>query len=544
MFYNFSMAKKRDKIIKESPWIPFQYPIFKMLWIASVVSGIGTWMQDVGAAWLMTSLTTNPLMVASVQAVTSFSVFLFILPAGALADIIDKRRYLIVLQAALMFIAAIFALLTFFGKIVPSLLLFLTFILGMGGALSFPAWQVLMAEMVPAKHLPSAVALTGLSINISRAIGPAIAGFMIAALGPAAVFAFNSVSFFGIILTLYLWRHPFRESPLPAERFYGAMRAGLRYLWGSPSLQILLIKSCAFFVFASSVWALLPLIARVHLQKGAMGYGILFALLGLGAVFGTMFLPYFREKFNCDQRVLLGSICFALNAVILVLSKNFYLACGGMILGGVGWMMVLSTLTALVQQVVASWVRARSVSIFLAIFFGGMSVGSLLWGWIATHYSIPMALFVSAFGLIVANFLTYLLISGEQLIVDHTPSGQLPAPVLEAAPRFEEGPIMVTVEYTIDPEDMAQFTQAIRDLRRVRMRDGAFFWSLFKDIENPTKVVECFMIESWLEHLRQHERISVSDWEIQQKVSVFHKGKTRPRITHYVAQKLKKSKLK
>ncbi len=534
------MKKKHTKVAKESAWIPFQNPIFKMMWIASVVSSIGTWMQDVGAAWLMTSLTTNPLMVASVQAVTSFSIFLLTLPAGALADIIDRRQYLLVLQSALMTMAGLFALLTFLGKIDPMLLLFLTFCLGAGAALSFPAWQVLMAELVPVKHLPSAVALTGLSLNLSRAIGPALAGFIIAALGPAAVFALNSLSFFGIIVTLYKWKHPFRESPLPAERFYGAMRAGMRYLRGSPALQILLIKSCAFFVFASSVWALLPLVARIQLERGATGYGILFALLGIGAVIGTMFLPHFRQKFNCDQRVFLGSIGFAITGVVLAISKNFYISSGVMIIGGFGWMMVLSTLITLVQQVVASWVKARSVSIFLAIFFGGMALGSILWGWVASHFSIPFALLGAAFGLFLANFLTYLFISGEQLILDHTPSGHLPAPTIEEEPSYEEGPVMVTIEYIIGQSNIPSFTQAIQDLRQTRLRDGAFFWSLFKDIENPGKFVECFMIESWLEHLRQHERISVSDREIQEKVDSFHIGKTPPHISHFVAHKLKR----
>jgi MFS family permease len=534
------MSKRTTKTRKDSAWIPFQYPIFKMMWIASVVSSIGTWMQDVGAAWLMTSLTKDPFLVASVQAMTALAMFLLSLPAGALADILDRRRYLIVLQAGLMVVAGGLALITFLGKTSPEFLLVMTFLLGAGAALSFPAWMAFMSELVPSKHLPSAVTLTGVSINISRAIGPALAGFIIANAGPSAVFTLNSLSFFGIIIVLKGWQRPPKESSLPAERFYGAMRAGLRYTGGSPAFQIVLIKACAFFVFASGIWALLPLIARVKLQGGPIEYGVLLTLLGCGAVLGAMFLPYLRQKLNCDQRVLAGAIGFAITTFILSSTNNFYLACGAMLLGGIAWTSVLATLITLVQQVVSTWVRARAISIFFAIFFGGMSLGSFFWGWIATHYSISIALFCAAVGLFSSNILTYLFISGENLILDHTPTHHLPAPTVKEAPKHEEGPVMVTIEYTIERNDIPAFTQAIRDLRRIRLRNGAFFWSLFKDIENPKKFVECFMVESWLEHLRQHDRISVSDRETQEKVSSFHQGNTSPRITHFVAQKVKR----
>lgn len=392
-----------------------------------------------------------------------------------------------------------------------------------------------MSELVPSKHLPAAVTLTGVSLNLSRAIGPALAGIIIAAAGPSAVFALNSLSFFCIIIALIGWERAPSESPLPAERLYGAMRAGIRYVWGSPALQIVLIKSGAFFIFASGIWGLLPLVARVQLHCGPIGFGILLALLGLGAVLGALLLSRLRQKLTCDQLIFIGAIGFSVTTFILALSQNFYFACGAMILGGVGWICVLATLTTLVQQVVSAWVRARAISIFLTIFFGGMAIGSLLWGWMATHFTISIALSVAAVGLFCGNFLTYAFISGENLIQDHTPSQHLPAPTVEEEPRYEEGPVMVTVEYTIKRNDVETFTRSIKNLRRIRFRDGAFFWSLFKDIENPNKFVECFMVESWLEHLRQHERISISDKEIIEKVGSFHEGNLPPHVTHFVA---------
>ncbi|OJW50339.1 MAG: hypothetical protein BGO67_00215 [Alphaproteobacteria bacterium 41-28] len=533
----------KRKIKTDSALSPFRYPIFKMMWIASVVSSIGSWMHEVGAAWLMTFLTTQPLLVALVQGMTSFSIFLLVLPAGAIADIVDRRLYLIFLQTYMMIIAGILAVVTFLGGMTPNLLLFLTFCLGAGSALSAPTWLALMSELVPSKHLPAAVTLIGVNINLSRAIGPALGGAIIAAAGPAAVFAINALSFFGIIVSLFGWKSKSNESSLPAERFFGAMKASIRYVKGSPALQTILLKSCAFFVFASGVWSLLPLVARIQLHVGALGYGILFACLGLGAVIGAFLLPKLREHFNCDQLIFLGAIGFAVTTFIVAFTKGFYFACGAMVLGGVSWTAVLATLTTVVQQAVSTWVRARALSVFLAIFFGGMALGSVVWGGIASHSTISISLLLAAIGLILANFLTFVFTSGQK-ILDQTPSGSLPAPVVEEAPRYEEGPVLVTVEFYVKRNQIENFLQVMKSLRRIRMRDGAFFWNLFQDIEDRKKFIECFLIESWLEHLRQHERMSVSDQEIQDKAGSFHEGKDPPRVTHFIARELPRKRKK
>jgi len=533
---------KERKIITTSPWSPFQYPIFKILWISSTISNIGTWLHDVGAAWLMTILTNNPMWVALIQVATSLSIFLLALPGGALADILDRRIYLISLQTFMMTVAGALALTTFYGKTSPELLLFLTFFLGIGAALSTPTWLALMSELVPSTELPPAVTLVSLSINLSRAIGPALGGIIIAAAGPAAVFALNALSFFAIIISLFGWQRPPSESMLPAERLFGAMRAGIRYVRGSPAFQTLLLKSSAFFIFASSVWALLPLVARSTLHSGPMGYGVLFACFGSGAVLGTVILPKFREKLICDQLIVIGAMGFAVTTFILSLSSIFYFACGGMVLGGISWTLVLVTLTTLIQQVVSAWVRARALAIFLAVFFGGMAMGSILWGWIASHFTISLSLFVAALGLVIANFLTYVFTSGQQLITDLTPTGHLPAPLTEEKPKHGQGPVMVTIEYSIHQQQAEEFYLVMQELRLIRLREGAFFWALFQDIEERKKFVECFMVESWLDHLRQHERIAVTDRDIQQKASAYHQGKNPPRTTHFVAFDMPKKK--
>lgn len=527
-----------------SIWEPFKYPIFRMLWITSVLSNIGTWMHEVGAAWLMTTLTPNFLLVALVQATTALSVCLLALPAGALADILDKRRYLIILQCWMMMIATVLALLSFLGKISPELLLTFTFLLGMGTALNAPTWQATVPELVPPKDIYLAVMFNSLGVNLSRAIGPVLAGVTITMIGPWAVFSLNAVSFFGVIIALLYWHREPKENTLPAERMFGAMRAGIRYIKGAPALQRVLLKSSAFFVFASAAWALLPLIARVQLQSGSTGYGILLAMLGSGAVLGGFSLRRISYILNSDQRIFFSAFSFTLTLFTLSFFKNFYFACAALFLGGFAWITVISTLNTTAQQSVPSWVRARAMSSYLMIYFFGMAIGSVLWGWVAGHFSISIALCISGAGLIIANLFTYRLsLEGIQKL-DHTPTFDSPAPLGVQSPRHEQGPVMITVEYKVKQQNINKFSDAIGNLRIIRLREGAFFWTLFQDIDNPTRFVECFMVESWLEHLRFHERVSISDRKAQLAVSAFHEGDKRPQVTHFVAHEFGKKRIK
>jgi MFS family permease len=460
------------------------------------------------------------------------------IPAGALADILDKRRYLILLQAWMMIVAAILAIVSFMGKTTPQLLLFLTFCLSAGTALNAPTWQSIVSELVPSKNLVSAITLNSMGVNFSRTIGPAIAGLIIATLGPPAVFAINAVSFLGIIIALNCWKRDQPISTLPTERFIGAMRSGVRYVKGSPVLIKVLIKSGAIFVFISAIWALLPLIARNMLHQGPTGYGILLAMLGLGAVTGALTIQKIRNVFNLDKLIMSGSLIFAISMLTIPLFVNFYYTCGMVYLIGIAWLSVLSTLNAVVQQSVPSWVRARAISVYLMFFFGGMALGGVLWGFVTAHFTIAVALVSASVGLIFANMITYHWVLEGSLIYDHTPSMDLPAPSVEKELSHDEGPVMITVEYDVNPEDVAKFLLAIQDLRLTRLREGSFYWSIFNDIEQPKRFVECFMVESWLEHLRFHERVSISDRKIQAAVNLYHKGPARPQAIHYVACEL------
>ncbi len=521
---------------KQDDWPALRNPIYKMLWIASLASNIGTWMHEVGAAWLMLNLTSNPLWVSMIQAATTLSICLLALPAGALADIIDRRRYLIVLQGYMLVIAALLAILTFMGKMSPLSLLGLTFLLGSGAALSTPTWQSIIPEIVTAKELYSAIILNGVSFNLSRAIGPAIAGFIIAALGVGAVFAINAISFFAIIFALKKWKRQPNESNLPAERLLGAIRAGFRYVRSAPLLQQLMLKSSGFFFFASVVWALAPTTARFILKCGPGGYGVMLGCLGLGAVMGAIYVQQLRKKLTVDQIIFMGAIGFCIAAYLMAMVPVFIVGCVAMFIAGVSWISIMSTLNTRAQLSVSSWVRARALSMYLMIFYGSMALGSVTWGWIASHYSIRFALLIAAFGLVIVNLLTLRIKLENMQLLDHTPSKDSPAPTGEAEPKHDQGPIMITVEYHVKRENHQPFIEHIQELRRIRLREGAFYWSLFHDIEHHHRFVECFMVESWLEHLRYHERVSISDRKVQAKINAYHEGDKRPKVTHFFAE--------
>jgi MFS family permease/quinol monooxygenase YgiN len=523
------------------PWSPLKLGLFRLLWLATLVSNIGTWMHDVGAAWLMTSLAPTPLMVALVQTATTLPIFLLALPAGALSDIIDRRRYLIVLQCWLAGVAALLAILTLSGLTSAWILVLLTFALGIGTALMMPAWASLTPELVPRELLQPAIALNSMSINIARAIGPAIAGIIVAQTGPAVVFALNAVSFLGIIAVLLYWRRTPAVNPLPAERFCAALRTGIRFARHAPALQAALIKGFGFFLFASASWALLPLLARQEVVGGGpQTYGILMASVGVGAVAGAIALPRLRERLSSDQLIFGASLLYAITLLALASFKQWLPLAGVMILSGMAWIAILSSLQVAAQLAVPNWVRSRGLAVFMAVFMGGMAGGSLLWGHLAELTAIPIALMTAAVGLAITSMLTWpwRLSAIEQL--DWTPSMHWPTPVTAFEPENDRGPVMVTTEYRIEPQDREAFNRAMREMRQIRRRNGAVAWGLFVDAADPMRYIEYFVDESWVEHLRQHQRVSVADRAVQESVRRFQVGAESPVVTHFLAETLPK----
>lgn len=530
-----SVSDPSRKISAAIAWAPLRNPVYRMLWLASLVSNIGSWMHEVGAGWLMTSLAPTPLMVALVQAATTAPVFLLAVPAGALADIVDRRRYLIVTQIWMMTTATLLGGLTLAGLTTAPLLLLFTFALGMGTAMMMPAWGAVTPELVPRAELHAAISLNTIGMNIARTIGPAFAGLIVAAAGPGAVFVLNALSFLAVIFALKSWRRAPRQSELPAERLFGAVRAGLRYARHSLELRAVLCRGAGFFVFASASWALLPLIVRQELNSGPGTYGLFLACMGVGAIAGALLLPQVHGRLSRDHLVAAATLLYALAMLALAHSGHVYTAALAMLVTGLAWISVVSSLMTATQTALPGWVRARGLALFWVVFMGGMAAGSAWWGQVASWFGIPAALTLAALGAVIGMAATWRFRIGLHDIADLSPSLHWPTPTTADTLDMDRGPVMVTVEYRIDPARIGEFSRIMRQMRRARRRDGAFMWELFSDIEDPGRQVECFMVESWIEHLRQHERVTFADRDISNLARTFHLGTESPKVTHLVA---------
>ncbi|HEY0406384.1 MAG TPA: MFS transporter [Pyrinomonadaceae bacterium] len=529
-------AANQAEVREPTAWSPLSHPLFRALWLAAVASNIGTWMHNVGADWLMTTLAPSPLMVALMQTAENAPLFLLALPAGALADIVDRRRLLLYTQAWMLVSAVALGLLTLFGLTTPWVLLLLIFFLGLGSALNAPAWQAIMPELVPRSELSAAVSLNSVAFNIARAVGPALGGFVVAAVGSWAVFLLNSLSFIGVLFVIYRWRREPAASISPTERVIGAMRAGVRYVRHDPNLRAVLVRTGVFVSCASALWAMMPLVARQQLGLGALSYGVLLGGLGAGAILGAFILPAARRKVSINVLIISGTIIFAAATAILATIHIFGLLCVVMIFGGVAWMALMSSFNISVQAIVPAWVRARVLAIYLLVFFGGMALGSAVWGAVATRVGISAALLWAAAALVaglVAAFFFPLRI-GEELNLE--PSLHWSDPIVVSEPHPEDGPVLVTVDYQIEPERAVEFAEAIRELKRIVRRDGATRWGLFADPARPGHYVETFLVESWAEHLRQHARHTNEDRAAQDRVRSFHVGEKSPVVTHLIAQ--------
>lgn len=511
-------------------WSPFRQKAFAVLWIATVVSNIGTWMNDVGAGWLMTSLAPSPQIVAMVQAATTLPVFLFAILAGAVADIVDRRKLLLVVNIFLSVVAFILAALVRAEAMTPVLLLIFTFLLGSGAAFIAPAWQAIVPKLVPRSDLTAAVALNSMGINISRAIGPALAGMLIAAFGLTWPFALNAVSTLAVIAALIWWKpaaEPARH--LPAEHVFGAMVAGLRYAIFTRPLRLVLVRAVGFFLFASAFWAMLPLVAREVLNGGAALYGTLLASVGVGAVAGALLLPGIRTKLGPDRTVMLGTFGTALVLAALALLPSAVVAIIAGLVAGASWIAVLSSLNVAAQSALPDWVRARGLAIFLTVFSGAMSLGSLGWGTVAAKSSIPTALLIAAIGLVIAVPLTlWARLGGKP--EDHSPAHHWPEP---EAGLDRDAAATIWIAYQVSPENHARFLELMQEQRRSRRSHGAYGWVLRQDTKDPNCLIESWQEASWLSHLRHHDRVSLSEKALQDEIRAL--SATPPEIHHSVA---------
>jgi MFS family permease len=515
---------------------PFRHPTFTVLWSATVVSNIGTWMQNAAAGWLMTSLDPDPFIVSLVQVATSLPMFLFALAGGALADIVDRRRLLIAIQSTVAALVAGFGLMVWLGHVTPALLLAFSFLAGTAAALIAPAWMSIVPQLVPRQHLQPAVALNGVAINVSRAVGPALAGLIIVTWGLAAPFWLNALSTLGVIAALIWWRPPADTAArrLPAERFGRAIRAGLRHARHNPHLRATLIRTAGFFVFASAYWALLPLVARDQVAGDPKLYGLLLGAIGAGAVAGAFTLPFVQRRFGADTAAWAGTVGTAIAMVLYGLARQPATALAASIVAGVSWIAVLSAINVSAQVALPGWVRGRGLSIFSTVMFGGLAFGSALWGKVAALTSLPVAHFLAAAGALCAVPLLWRWKLQTGAGVDFTPSMHWPQPTVSHDIEADRGPVLVTIEYHIDPADRGAFVDAILQLAPERRRNGAFEWGLYEDTAQAGRFLETFLLDSWMEHLRQHERVTEADRTRQEAVNRFQ-TQGAPKVTHLIA---------
>ena len=473
-------------------------------------------MQSVGAAWLMTSLTNNPLYIALIQTATALPFFLLALPAGSIGDIFDRRKLILSTEIWMFVVAVVLTVVTVFGVMTPWLLLLLTLGLSIGDAVESPSWRAIFPELVRKEDLPAALALNGIEFNLARAVGPGLGGFIVAAIGVGAAFAFNAFSFLGVIAVVAKWKRPVRKSTLPLETFRGATSAAIRYVRYSPGIRALLLRSAVLIFFTSSFWALLPT-ATKEISNNPITYGFLLGFFGLGAVLGAMVLQRTRSRVSSETLLSVATATFAGVILSLALLRSPVILCLLMLLGGASWTAVMSLFNIMVQELAPDWVRARVLAVYLFVFQGSVAVGSTLWGYIALHANVHRALVFAAIGTAGCLSLQFLLrlpsVPADLSAWNHW--GKL---TTFAEPDPGQGPVLVTVKYVIDPVKASKFLHLIHQYQRVRRRDGATSWGVFVDTENPDTYLETFKVDSWAEHARQHDRFTVADREIENQV--------------------------
>jgi MFS family permease len=513
---------------------PFRHAIFRDIWLASLVSNFGGLIQSVGAAWLMVSLHASASVVTLVQAATTLPIMLLSLVAGAIADNYDRRRLMFGAQLFLLVVSVALALTSYSGLLDPILLLAFTFLIGCGTAFNGPAWQSLVGEMVPRSEIPAAVAMNSVGFNIARSVGPAIGGAVVAAFGAVAAFAANAFSYIGLLFVLARWRPAKNPSPLPPEQLTSAMAAGLRYVLMSPRIGVVLLRGAAFGSAAIAVQALLPLVARDLVRGGPVGYGVLLGGFGMGAVGGAFMGGELRRRSIPGEWIVRVAFAgAALGAFTLGFSHTMVLSLAAMVVAGASWVLALSSFNASVQLSAPRWVVGRALALYQMATFGGMTLGSWLWGLVADHGGTGVALYASAGALVAGACLGFAFRMPDTIEMNLDPRGwDEPMIALDIRPR--SGPIVVTIQYVIRPEDVLEFLNAMASRRRIRIRDGARNWTLLRDLADPTLWVERYDTPTWQEYIRHNSRLTQSDAAVSETLRRLHQGAEPPRVRRLI----------
>jgi MFS family permease len=512
-------------------WAPLRRPLFRALWLAQVASLVGTWAQTVGAQWFLTETSGRPEVIALVQTATSLPVLVLALPAGVLADLVDRRRILLLTQVAMAVVAAALAVVAFAGWLTPVTLLIFTALLGVGVAVTSPAWQASVPELVSRPEVASAAALNGIAINLARSVGPALGGLIVSVAGVAWVFAFNALTYLAWVGALWAWRAPPVRERHEGERLGGGMRLALAYVRNSPAMQRVLTRTALWVVPATALWALLPVVAATRLNQGSTGYGGLLGALGVGAVAGAAGYGWLRAHLTLTRLLAVAGGLYALAMVVLAVSRSVLPVVPVLVVAGASWTCVLATLNSTAQLLLPGWVRARALATYLVVFFGGQALGSAAWGALAGAVSTGVAL-LSAAGALLAGTLTLRLIRlPDPAGMDPGLSTHWPEPTLVLDTDSYVRPMLVTVEYRVPAADVVEFVAAMEYVARSRRRTGARRWGLYRDGAEPDRFLETYQVASWAEHLRQHdERLTVSDRHREDAAHRLVVG--APRVSH------------
>jgi MFS family permease len=515
-----------------SVWRPLRGQTFRNLLIADIFSDVGTFMQSVGAAWLMVSLQAGPMYVALTQTASALPFFLFALPAGALGDICDRRKLILFTEIWMALVAIALAALVITGFISPWLLLVLTFALSAGDAVETPTWRALLPELVAKEDLEAASALNGIEFNLARATGPGLAGLLIAVFGVGTAFVVNAMSFLGVIFVVARWKRPHRKQTAPAERVVGATMAALRYVRYSTGIRALTIRAGVVMFFASALLALLPTVAH-NVSGSPVAFGLLLGCFGAGAILGAFILQPARARWSTETVASAGVAILGVATIVAGILRQLPALSVVMLVGGAAWIIFISLVTALVQKLAPDWVRARVLAVFILLFQGGMAAGSAAWGTVAQHAGVPTALMWAGLGAIATTGLG-LVWRLPDTTVDVTPWNHWRMPVIadELQVGLESGPVLVTVEYLINREHASDFLKAMHRYERVRRRDGASRWGIYRDTEHPDQFVETFIVPSWAEHLRQHERITRADRGLEERINSY--SLKEPTVRHLI----------
>lgn len=515
----------------QSPLAPLRIPAYRRLWAVWLAANVCMWMNDVAAAWMMTSLHPSPLWVALVQTASTLPMFLLGLPSGAMADILDRRRYFIATQFWVAGVAVLLCAAVLSGVVTPGILLALTAANGIGLAMRFPVFAALVPELVPRAQLPSALALNGVAMNSSRIAGPLIAGSLIASAGSAWVFVLNALLSLWAAFQLLRWKRTHQPSALGRERLGSAIRVGVQFVRQSARVRATLLRTVVFYFNAVAILALLPLVALGYPGRGASTFTMLLASMGGGALLGAAVLPRLRQRWRLGNEalVLVGAWLLAPGVAIVALAAPLWLALPAMFVAGAGWLVAANALAVSVQLALPDWVRARGMSIFQMAMMGASALGAAAWGQLASVTSVPASLLVACAGTAAAPLLAHWMGRMRGQEEDLTPSSALKAP--DGVDGAKAGRVKLMIEYRIDPARGEAFRDLMRESRRSRLRQGALAWELLRDAADPGRYVECIVDESWTEHLRRFDRITRADVALRERRLGFHLGPGEPVVT-------------